>query len=314
MSDVDEQRRLELRAERRLVADHRGGIAVRLLATWLFFIGVWIGIVVAAAGGDMPLWLGGLLSFAVATTFYMPLHEATHGNVWGDVSTARWGEDLVGTISAVWVGFSYKGHRISHMKHHAHTNDPERDPDWAIQGPLRDLPIKLYGAVLVLTLLPLFGLVPASRRLLPAAVRTAIEQERLPAEDWLEFRFWMLRAAVLGAGFGVGFGTEVLVLWFVPTMLVPGWLGLVFAWYPHHPAAGRQGRYVDTRVAVFPGSTIIIRGHDHHALHHLFPRVVHYKLPGLWREIGPQLTAKGVRTEGRALGATGPVVWRDQAD
>ena len=112
----------------------------------------------------------------------------------------------------------------------------------------------------------------------------------------------------------IGLGTEVLVLWFVPTMLVPGWLGLVFAWYPHHPAAGRQGRYVDTRVAVFPGSTIIIRGHDHHALHHLFPRVVHYKLPGLWREIGPQLTAKGVRTEGRALGATGPVVWRDQAD
>jgi len=35
-------------------------------------------------------------------------------------------------------------------------------------------------------------------------------------------------------------------------------------------------RYVDTRVAVFPGSTLLIRGHDYHALHHLFPRVPHY--------------------------------------
>ena len=91
--------------------------------------------------------------------------------------------------------------------------------------------------------------------------------------------------------------------------LVIGWLGFIFAWYPHHPIEDRVGRYVDTRVAVFPGSTVLVRGHDYHALHHLFPRVVHYKLPKLWREIGPEMTAKGVRTEGRALGSTGPVVW-----
>ena len=60
---------------------------------------------------------------------------------------------------------------------------------------------------------------------------------------------------------------------------------------------------------MFPGSRLIIRGHDYHALHHLFPRVVHYKLPKLWQEIGPQMTAKGVRTEGRALGATQPITW-----
>ena len=60
---------------------------------------------------------------------------------------------------------------------------------------------------------------------------------------------------------------------------------------------------------MFPGSRLVIRGHDYHALHHLFPRVVHYKLPKLWQEIGPQMTAKGVRTEGRALGATQPITW-----
>ena len=88
---------------------------------------------------------------------------------------------------------------------------------------------------------------------------------------------------------------------------MPG-LILVFAWYPHHPAE-KQGRYVDTRVAVFPGSTLLIRGHDHHALHHLFPRVPHYRLPELWKVIGPQMIAKGVRTEGRAIGANTSIVW-----
>jgi hypothetical protein len=29
----------------------------------------------------------------------------------------------------------------------------------------------------------------------------------------------------------------------------------------------------------------------------------------LWQEMAPDLVAKGVRTEGRALEATGPIVW-----
>jgi fatty acid desaturase len=44
-------------------------------------------------------------------------------------------------------------------------------------------------------------------------------------------------------------------------------------------------------------------------LHHLFPRVAHYRLPAMWQEMAPDLVAKGVRAEGRALQATGPIVW-----
>jgi hypothetical protein len=41
----------------------------------------------------------------------------------------------------------------------------------------------------------------------------------------------------------------------------------------------------------------------------LFPRVAHYRLPAMWQEMATDLVAKGVRAEGRALEATGPVVW-----
>jgi len=308
MTDTSRQLRVERRDERRLVAPFRGDIAVRLIVTFVCFSAVWVVIVVAGFTGAFPLWLGAIISFVVATTFYMPMHEATHGNVWGDVGKGRWVEDLIGTLSSFLVGISYRGHRISHMKHHAFTNDPAQDPDVFVDGPKRDLVPKFYGYTMVSLLLPLFAFVPATTRLLPRTLRER-EIPRDTDEDRYSFRFWLMRTTALIVAFAVGIGWEVLWLWFVPTLFVVWWLGLIFAWYPHHPAEGRQGRYVDTRVAVFPGSTIIIRGHDHHALHHLFPRVVHYRLPKLWQEIGPDMTAKGVRTEGRALGATGPIVW-----
>ena len=138
MTDINHQVRMERRDERRLVAPYRGGIAWRLLATFAAFTVAWATILVAGFVGAVPLWLGGILSFVVATTFYMPMHEAAHGNVWGDTMKGRWVEDLVGMLSAIPVGFSFKGHRISHMRHHAFTNDPLKDPDFFAQGPLRD--------------------------------------------------------------------------------------------------------------------------------------------------------------------------------
>ena len=308
MTDAAHQLRIERRDERRLVAPYRGGIATRILVTFAAFTVAWIAILTAGLTGAIPLWLGFILSYVVATTFYMPLHEATHGNVWGAVSRGRWIDDLVGTLSAIPVGFSYKGHRISHMKHHAFTNDPDKDPVFFAQGPLRELPVKLYGVIVIYTLLPLLAYVPALGVLLPASVKEG-GAERDMASDRYAVRYWAIQHAVLIAAFIAGVGVEALVLWFIPTKLVLCWLTLIFAWYPHHPAEGKVGRYVDTRVAVFPGSRLVIRGHDYHALHHLFPRVVHYKLPKLWQEIGPQMTAKGVRTEGRALGATQPITW-----
>jgi fatty acid desaturase len=44
-------------------------------------------------------------------------------------------------------------------------------------------------------------------------------------------------------------------------------------------------------------------------MHHLFPRVPHYRLRALWADLAEEMVPKGVRSEGRALGATGPVIW-----
>jgi len=310
MTDASHQLRIQRRDERRLVSQYRGRFEIRIIATLVGQSVAWIVVLLGGINGSIPLWLGLVLNSVLASMFYMPLHEAVHGNVWGNQSRARWGEDLVGYWAAIPLGFSYKGHRISHMQHHAYTNDPNRDPDIYTAGAMGSLPRKWYAVTLSQLLLPFLAFVPPTRRLLPRSLRAefAKPREENQREGLHSLLNWLFMHGVLVAAFVLGYGWEALLLWYVPARIQLGWLMLVFAWFPHHPVT-TTGRYVDTRVAVFRGSGLLIRGHDHHALHHLFPRVAHYNLPKLWQEIGPEMIGKGVRAEGRATGATGPVIW-----
>jgi beta-carotene hydroxylase len=258
--------------------------------------------------GVLPLWAGLIVNTMLAATFYMPMHEAVHKNIWGKVSSGRVVEEIIGTLCSVPLLMPFRNHRASHMRHHAYTNDPDRDPDYFSQGNLRDLPIKFLSVTCINALLPLFAFIPPMRKLLHPAMVRANQASANKTEGLMQLRFWLITHGVLLTAVLTGFGWQAFLLWYLPARLQLFWLAFVFAWYPHHPG-NEKGRYVDTRVAVFPGSTFLIRGHDHHALHHLFPRVAHYRLPALWQEMATDLVAKGVRAEGRALEATGPVVW-----
>jgi beta-carotene hydroxylase len=304
---IIDDRRLTLRDERAQAAPYWGKVEPRIILTFLLFSAAWIGVIVLGVNGTIPLWLGLILNTVVASTFYMPMHEATHGNIWGRTTSGKWIEDLIGMLCAIPLGFSYKAHRPSHMRHHAHTNDPLRDPDFHTAGPMHTVLKSWYGQVMLATFLPVFAFVPAARKLLPAAMLVMMRAETGSRKAGLiQLRFWFLTHTFLVLTILTGYGWQALMLWYLPSRLQALWLLTIFAWYPHHPAT-KVGRYVDTRVAVFPGSRWLIRGHDHHAVHHLFPRVPHYRLPKLWADIADDMVAKGVRSEGKALSATGPI-------
>jgi beta-carotene hydroxylase len=293
------------------VRPYRGRFEWRIIATFLAFSAAWVTVIVLGTNGTIPLWLGFLLNAVVASTFYMPLHEAVHGNIWGDQTRARWGEDLIGIACSVpLVGTSYSSHRTVHMRHHAYTNDPTRDPDHFADGSLLELIPKLIAFTVFGIFLPVFAFIPPTRRLLPAQMQQSLSMidDDLRRAGVQQGRFWILIHAALLAAFLLGLGWEALFLWYLPARVAAMWLAFIFAWFPHHPA-DRIGRYVDTRIAVFPGARWLARGHEYHALHHLFPRVPHYRLRSLWVEVGEGLVDKGVRAEGRAPYATGPIVW-----
>ena len=237
------------------------------------------------------------------------MHEATHKNIWGKSLSGRWVEEAIGIACSIPTGINFSSHRAGHMRHHAYTNDADRDPDYFSQGKMKELPMKWWAVSVRFSLMPLFAFVPPARKLLPKIVlKNASRQGVNREEGKLQFRFWIIVHVALLVAFLNGFGLEALLLWYIPARLQFCWLLTVFAWFPHHPSAG-AGRYIDTRVAVFPGSRFLIRGHDHHALHHLFPRVAHYRLRALWQEMAEDLVTKGVRAEGGAVAATGPVIW-----
>ena len=303
-----EDRRAAVRAENAIAAKYWGGVQWRMVVTFLIFAFAWVAVLSLGLNDAIPLWLGLVLNTAIATTFYMPMHEATHKNIWGRSMRARKIEDFIGMLCSVPLGFSFTAHRASHMKHHAFTNDPDRDPDHFTHGTLSQLPLKCLSAIFVNAFLPVIALVPASRKLIHPAMRRSLASGGSRRDGLLQLRFWLVSHGILLAALLTGLGWPALLCWYLPSRLQAAWLLFIFAWYPHHPA-DQVGRYVDTRVAVFPGSTLIIRGHDHHALHHLYPRVPHYRLKAMWQEMADDLVTKGVRVEGRARAAPAPVAW-----
>ena len=304
----ENSRRESLKLENAIAARFWGGIQWRIVVTFSVCAVLWSSVLVLGMNGMIPLWIGLILNTVLAATFYMPMHEAVHKNIWGKVTSGRVLEEIVGSLCSIPTLIPFRLHRAAHMRHHAYTNDPDRDPDYFFQGELRDLPLKVLSLNSVNALLPLFAFIPPMRKLMHPAMARGNRGSVNKAEGLKQLRFWLVTHGVLLVAVLTGFGWPAFLLWYLPSRLQVGWVALIFAWYPHH-RGDKQGRYVDTRVAVFPGSTFLIRGHDHHALHHLFPRVAHYRLPALWQEMAPDLVAKGVRAEGRALQATGPVVW-----
>lgn len=307
--DAQRKRGEQVRAENLVAARYWGGIQPRIIVTFMLFTVCWVGVIVIGVSGSLPLWQCLIINSVFASTFYMPMHEATHKNIWGKVTTGRWVEEAIGILCSVPTGINFSSHRAGHMRHHAYTNDPERDPDHFTDGSLRELPVKFYGMTMVYTFLPVFALIPASRVLLPRQLRELFSGGNGDARDGkAQIRYWLLTTVALLAFIATGHGWEALFLWWLPARIQLCWLMFIFAWYPHHPA-NETSRYRHTRVAVFRGSGLLIRGHDHHAIHHLYPRVPHYRLKALWRELSDDLVRRGVRAEGRANGATSPIVW-----
>jgi len=310
VTDEDRQARREIvRAENLVAANYWGEPQLRIILTFLVFAVCWVSVVVLGLAGTLPLWLGLILNSVFAATFYMPMHEATHRNIMGRSSRGRLVEEVIGHLSSIPTGLEFSAHRAGHMRHHAHTNDPVRDPDHFTEGRLAELPVKFYGMTMLFSFLPFFALIKPLRVLLPSSLRTKLDaRDGTKAEGQAQIRYWLLSTVILIAGFVTGHGVAALCLWWLPARIQLCWLMFIFAWYPHHPAK-ETSRYRHTRVAVFRGSGLLIRGHDHHAIHHLFPRVPHYRLKKLWNELSADLVARGVRAEGRAASATSPVVW-----
>ncbi len=228
--------------------------------------------------GYIPLWAGFLIATLCACLAYLPSHEAQHGNYSRGNPKKRWIDSLVGNFTLITLIYPYEILRVTHMKHHAYTNHPEKDPDYDNQH---------ASSVAKLAIQVLDG--------------TSVDYskyEEVFAED-AAFQKGFKKGALIGLTYRAVLMIAVfllplhtLFLWWLPAKLGTVYTTTFFSWYPHLKT--EQGRYKDTRFWQHWMPRYINHSMQLHFIHHLHPSIGHFDEPKAIEALKPFLIARGV--------------------
>ena len=228
--------------------------------------------------GYIPLWAGFLIATLCACLAYLPSHEAQHGNYSRGNPKRRWIDSLVGNFTLITLIYPYEILRVTHMKHHAYTNHPKKDPDYDNQH---------ASSVAKLAIQVLDG--------------TSVDYskyEEVFAED-AAFQKGFKKGALIGLAYRAILMIAVfllplhtLFLWWLPAKLGTVYTTTFFSWYPHLKT--EQGRYKDTRFWQHWMPRYINHSMQLHFIHHLHPSIGHFDEPKAIEALKPFLIARGV--------------------
>ena len=272
--------------EERVIAQKYIGGFPWLMVTWgLGGFMLWLALWPLVYSGQMPLWLGCIIASIILCGCYLPTHEAQHGNIGRPNTPLRWLNELVGHLSVFPMLIPYRLHRAIHLKHHAHSNHTERDPDVYMQADT------VWGAAKNAWLSKQPGHQGA---LADNVLADSPEKASMMLEALVVTRLaWVLMAVLAWSGMAL----EVLMLWWIPYQIANIYTPVTLSWAPHYPMK-ETGRYRDTRGWRSPVGTILSSGMEYHLVHHLFPSIPLNKTPAAYRELKPLLEAEGASLNG----------------
>lgn len=238
------------------------------IALWAFG---WVGYLTGTVNAVGAIAANTVATYLGFTVFHESVHRTAHKN--------RRVNDALGWLPAIMLSFTYPVFRICHLKHHAHTNDPEQDPDhFVAKTPAWLRPAWLIG--------------------------TAVNYRRLysrhgwgtPAERREQMGLDVVILGAIPVGIITGTLSYVVVLFWAPFLLAGLFLFYAFDFLPHHPHDSTE-RFHDTRVQ--PGSVrhSILLGQNYHLIHHLWVSVPWFRYRQVYRALEPQLLAEGIRVD-----------------
>jgi len=298
----------QIRTERKIASPHMGRFEPFLVfEAALVFVG-WTCAGIAGAMGWLPYWVSVPVAGVLAFAAYMPLHEASHQNIHGKNSNLRWLNEAVGHAMSVLLIMDHLSHQTSHVQHHAHTNDPEKDPDMIYAGSgWKSLAIGLLTPPLMILLFGVGAWIPSVRKKIETEATKSGSPLPVGVIDFAR-GFQSLVILTLLAAAATGYFVEALLFWVVPAQIATAIISFVFAWLPHHPH-NAHGRYTNTRATLFPMSGLVACGHDRHIIHHMIPRIPHHRLGSVFDELRPFLEERGTRIEGSRAGSGAPAIF-----
>ena len=239
---------------------------------------IWLSLWPLVLNGIVDLWVGFLIAILCACFAYLPSHEAQHGNYSRGNPKLRWLDGFVGHITLITLIYPYHLLRVTHMKHHAYTNDPEKDPDYlnAHAGSvLKVIKNSLDGSSVDYgKYLEVFSTDKAFVNSFEKAIPIA-----------LLYRFTLLVLVII-------FPLETLLLWWLPAKIGTVYTTVFFAYFPHLGTS--TGRYKDTRFWSHWMPRYINHSMQLHFIHHLHPSIGHYDEPKAIETLKPFLIARKV--------------------
>jgi beta-carotene hydroxylase len=235
------------------------------------------------AQGLVSAWVSVLIVGLLTYFSYTPLHEAAHRNINGNNEKLTWLNDLCGYLVAPIIAIPYASHRLEHFTHHRYTNQPDKDPDFVINGLGKGLLIGFWTMIKFMWVQnAFFALNHWSRATIKERIVFCIEVS--VSIGW--------RAAFILLVDQPGVAWVILVGSLIGGFFTAYW----FAYRPHLPYKEPK-RYKNTNSLIMPACMKpfewIWLGQNLHSIHHLFPRVPFYRYHKLHDEIEPVLHAHG---------------------
>jgi len=239
---------------------------------------VWLALWPLTSLNIIPLWIAFIIATICACLAYLPSHESQHGNYSRGKSNLKWLDAFVGHITLIPLIYPYEILRVTHMKHHAYSNDPNKDPDYRIGNAKSQLDVLLMSLDGTTTdygdYLEVFKDDPAFQKAFNKGLKI-----------YLTYRFILMTLVIL-------FPLKTLFLWWLPAKIGTAYTSLFFSWYPHQGT--EIGRYKNTRFWQHWIPRYLNHSMQLHFIHHLHPSIGHYDEPKAVEALKQFLITKGV--------------------
>ena len=272
---------LSIEAERKVAITFIGRIEWEMIVIGLGQFTLWIATWVLVIVGTIPLYVGFLLALFTACNAYLPSHAGQHSHLSGGKKNLQWLDYWIGQISLIQLTQPHEILKATHLKHHAHTNDPDNDPDF-FHGNAKN-----WWEAAVSANVAYNNDGPAMK-----VISKHIEDDpkfKKALEKGGSWVFLFFFAQIILA---ILYPIETFLLWWVPKRFAASYLGIVFSYYPH--SGLDKGRYKNTRFWTNRMPRFLNHSMQIHTMHHMYPRICHYDEAKAIEALKPFMIERGM--------------------